>query len=65
MVMREDWPNIKKMYQHAGDGKTSEIETRILKQRIKNIETSLIIRLILKFNKCASQLYTKIRRIGL
>jgi hypothetical protein len=63
MVMREDWPNIKKMYQQAGDGETSEIEVRILKQRIKNIETSLVIRLILKFNKRAKQLYAKVRRI--
>jgi hypothetical protein len=51
------------MYQQAGDGETSEIEVRILKQRIKNIETSLVIRLILKFNKRAKQLYAKVRRI--
>jgi hypothetical protein len=50
-VMRQDWHKLLLMYRNAGDGQTSEIELRIMKQRIRQFENSYFFRFIRKVER--------------
>jgi hypothetical protein len=55
-VMREDWPKLKRMYSKSKDTELSEIEIKVLIQRIKKYEKSFSFRLLKRVERVAKSL---------